>query len=127
MTLLRVQYCMLVQVGSCLLMTTVQLVLPNVVQQMFKLTLLYVPASVRLLPAGFVVVAWASSRGKPLPNTAAAWLACAVFGLVDGTLFQGEHCKLHVIPLEFCFVTCTALPRSTDLSSNTAGLWHAEF
>jgi hypothetical protein len=62
-----------------------------VMQHLSILTLLYVPASVRLLPAGLAVVAWASSKGKPIPNTAAAWLACAAFGVVDGTLFQGKH------------------------------------
>lgn len=35
------------------------------------------------------MVAWALAQGKQSPNTAAAWLACIAFGIVDGTLFQG--------------------------------------
>jgi multidrug transporter EmrE-like cation transporter len=46
-------------------------------------------ASVRLIPAGAVVVAWAALKGKPQPSTTAAWLACLAFGIVDGTMFQG--------------------------------------
>lgn len=46
-------------------------------------------ASVRLIPAGIAVLAWASASGKKGPETANAWLACLLFGIVDGTMFQG--------------------------------------
>lgn len=46
-------------------------------------------ASVRLVPAGAVLVAWAASKGRPMPSGAMAWLAIAIFALVDGTAFQG--------------------------------------
>ena len=47
-------------------------------------------ASVRLLPAGAVLVAWARSKGRPFPSTGiAAWGPIAVFALVDGAMFQG--------------------------------------
>ena len=47
-------------------------------------------ASVRLVPAG-VLVAWAASKGRPMPSGGGgmAWLAIAIFALVDGTAFQG--------------------------------------
>ena len=46
-------------------------------------------ASVRLVPAGAVLVAWAASKGRPMPSGGMAWLAIAIFALVDGTAFQG--------------------------------------
>ncbi len=46
-------------------------------------------AGVRLLPAGFMVLAAASILGKPQPQGWKAWLWITLFGLVDGTLFQG--------------------------------------
>lgn len=46
-------------------------------------------ASVRLIPAGAAVIAWAAWKQKPWPSSAQAWVAISVFGLVDGTLFQG--------------------------------------
>uniref|UniRef100_A0A7N0R887 EamA domain-containing protein n=1 Tax=Kalanchoe fedtschenkoi TaxID=63787 RepID=A0A7N0R887_KALFE len=46
-------------------------------------------ASVRLIPAGAVLVSFALSRGRPLPSGFMAWLSIAVFGLVDATCFQG--------------------------------------
>ncbi|KAK9800881.1 hypothetical protein WJX73_005112 [Symbiochloris irregularis] len=46
-------------------------------------------SAVRLLPAGAVVVAWATLKGKPQPKTFAAWWAIALFALADGTCFQG--------------------------------------
>ena len=46
-------------------------------------------ASVRLVPAGAVLIAWAALNKRPWPNTANAWAAIALFGLVDGTMFQG--------------------------------------
>ena len=46
-------------------------------------------ASVRLIPSGAAVVAWAASKGKRWPATRQAWLAISVFALVDGALFQG--------------------------------------
>lgn len=43
----------------------------------------------RLLPAGFALIAWAASSGRSQPKGWQAWLACTLFGLVDGTAFQG--------------------------------------
>lgn len=43
----------------------------------------------RLIPAGAAVIAWAAWKRKPWPSTGEAWLAISLFGLVDGTLFQG--------------------------------------
>ena len=42
----------------------------------------------RLLPAGVALVAWAAANGRQQPKGWQAWLACALFGLVDGTAFQ---------------------------------------
>ena len=42
----------------------------------------------RLLPAGVALVAWAAASGRKQPQGWQAWLACALFGLVDGTAFQ---------------------------------------
>ena len=46
-------------------------------------------AAVRLLPSGALLVAFAAARGRALPASPAAWAAVALFGLVDGTAFQG--------------------------------------
>ena len=46
-------------------------------------------ASVRLVPAGAVLIAWAASKGRPWPKGGMAWLAIVLFSLVDGTAFQG--------------------------------------
>jgi drug/metabolite transporter (DMT)-like permease len=45
--------------------------------------------AIRLLPAGFALVAWAAAQGRPQPKTAVAWLWVAAFALVDGAAFQG--------------------------------------
>jgi drug/metabolite transporter (DMT)-like permease len=46
-------------------------------------------AGVRLVPAGFLVLATAVIAGKPQPKGWQAWLWIALFGLVDGAMFQG--------------------------------------
>lgn len=46
-------------------------------------------AGVRLLPAGLLVLVAGVVMGRPQPKGWAAWLWIALFGLVDGTLFQG--------------------------------------
>lgn len=46
-------------------------------------------ASVRLVPAGAVLLAWAGLNGRPWPKGGMAWMAILLFGLVDGTAFQG--------------------------------------
>lgn len=46
-------------------------------------------ATIRLIPAGALLVAWAWSKGRPMPKTRAAWGAIAAFALVDATMFQG--------------------------------------
>ncbi|CAI5966888.1 unnamed protein product [Closterium sp. NIES-64] len=46
-------------------------------------------ASVRLIPAGLLLVAFAASRGRPMPKSALAWFSILLFALVDATAFQG--------------------------------------
>lgn len=46
-------------------------------------------ASVRLLPAGVLVLAIAALQGRPQPQGWRAWLWISLFALVDGALFQG--------------------------------------
>ncbi len=46
-------------------------------------------AGVRLVPAGVLVLAAGVWMGRPQPKGWAAWLWIALFGLVDGALFQG--------------------------------------
>ncbi|MBD2529815.1 EamA family transporter [Nostoc flagelliforme FACHB-838] len=46
-------------------------------------------AGVRLIPAGMLILIAAAFMDKPQPKGWAAWLWIALFGLVDGTLFQG--------------------------------------
>jgi hypothetical protein len=43
----------------------------------------------RLLPAGLLLIAWASAHGRRQPSTPAAWAWVAAFGLVDAAAFQG--------------------------------------
>lgn len=53
-----------------------------------------------MLPAGVALVAWAAANGQKQPKGWQAWLACALFGLVDGTMFQvglgHPVCQVHV-------------------------------
>jgi drug/metabolite transporter (DMT)-like permease len=46
-------------------------------------------AGVRLLPAGVLILVAAALMGRPQPQGWKAWLWITLFGLVDGTLFQG--------------------------------------
>jgi drug/metabolite transporter (DMT)-like permease len=46
-------------------------------------------AGIRLVPAGVLILGAAWYMGKPQPKTWMAWLWIALFGLVDGALFQG--------------------------------------
>ena len=46
-------------------------------------------AALRILPAGFLVLLTAIVMGHSQPKSWKAWLWIALFGLVDGTLFQG--------------------------------------
>lgn len=46
-------------------------------------------ASVRLIPSGLILVAWALSKGRPLPKSAKAWTAVALFAVIDAAMFQG--------------------------------------
>lgn len=62
-------------------MAALKLVLPST-------TPLFV-ASVRLIPSGAALLLFCALRGKAQPKTGAAWAALCVFGLVDGTAFQG--------------------------------------
>lgn len=43
----------------------------------------------RLIPAGLLLVAFASFRRRPFPSGLTAWLSIALFGLVDAACFQG--------------------------------------
>ena len=46
-------------------------------------------AGVRLLPAGFLVLAVATMQGRSQPQSWKAWLWISFFALVDGVMFQG--------------------------------------
>ncbi len=46
-------------------------------------------AGLRILPAGMLILVAAAIMGKPQPKGWKAWLWIALFGLVDGALFQG--------------------------------------
>jgi len=46
-------------------------------------------SSFRLIPAGFLLVAFAASRGRAFPSGFNAWLSIAIFALVDAACFQG--------------------------------------
>jgi drug/metabolite transporter (DMT)-like permease len=46
-------------------------------------------AVIRLIPAGVLILGAAVYMGKPQPKSWIAWLWIALFGLVDGALFQG--------------------------------------
>lgn len=46
-------------------------------------------AAWRCLPAGGLLLLWASAKGEKGPSSAVGWLAVALFGLVDGACFQG--------------------------------------
>ena len=46
-------------------------------------------AALRILPAGFLVLLVATWMGQEQPKTWRAWLWILLFGIVDGTLFQG--------------------------------------
>ncbi|KAG2445906.1 hypothetical protein HXX76_000510 [Chlamydomonas incerta] len=45
--------------------------------------------SLRLLPAGLLLVAWAASTGRAQPKTLKAWAWILAFALADGACFQG--------------------------------------
>ncbi|GFQ07446.1 wat1-related protein at3g02690 chloroplastic [Phtheirospermum japonicum] len=46
-------------------------------------------SSFRLIPAGFLLIGFAASRGRPLPSGINAWLSIAAFALIDASCFQG--------------------------------------
>jgi len=46
-------------------------------------------AAFRLIPAGALLVAYAASRGRPMPSSASAWGAILAFAAVDAACFQG--------------------------------------
>jgi len=45
--------------------------------------------SLRLLPAGLLLIGWAAANGRKHPQGMEAWLWIALFSLVDGAAFQG--------------------------------------
>lgn len=49
----------------------------------------YFLAGMRLVPAGLLVLLWASLTGRQGPKTWRAWAWISLFALVDATLFQG--------------------------------------
>eukprot|EP00899_Mesostigma_viride_P025007 jgi/Mesvir1/5691/Mv15706-RA.1 len=46
-------------------------------------------STIRLLPAGMLLVAFALANGRKLPSSPMAWFAISLFALVDGAMFQG--------------------------------------
>jgi hypothetical protein len=55
-----------------------------------------VMGSVRLLPAGALLVVWGALQGRPQPRTLTAWCWVAAFALVDGAAFQVRRHDLSV-------------------------------
>lgn len=45
-------------------------------------------AAWRLIPAGAALLLWARQSGRQTPTDPMAWVAMALFGLVDGACFQ---------------------------------------
>ncbi|XP_058723317.1 WAT1-related protein At3g02690, chloroplastic-like isoform X2 [Vicia villosa] len=45
-------------------------------------------SSFRLIPAGFLLVAFAASRGRPFPSGLNAWLSISLFAIIDVACFQ---------------------------------------
>lgn len=45
--------------------------------------------SLRMLPGGLALVAWAAAKGRPQPATPLAWAWISAFALIDGAMFQG--------------------------------------
>ncbi|XP_020992099.1 WAT1-related protein At3g02690, chloroplastic [Arachis duranensis] len=43
----------------------------------------------RLIPAGFLLIGFAASRGRPFPSGLNAWLSISLFAVVDAACFQG--------------------------------------
>lgn len=48
----------------------------------------YFVSAFRLIPSGFLLIAFSASRGRSFPSGLAAWLSIAVFALVDASCFQ---------------------------------------
>ena len=48
-------------------------------------------ASWRLIPAGLLLLVWAQLSGRQAPKEPMAWVAVALFGLVDAACFQASH------------------------------------
>eukprot|EP01025_Chloroclados_australasicus_P044309 TRINITY_DN4794_c0_g1_i3.p1 TRINITY_DN4794_c0_g1~~TRINITY_DN4794_c0_g1_i3.p1 ORF type:complete len:463 (-),score=46.27 TRINITY_DN4794_c0_g1_i3:451-1659(-) len=46
-------------------------------------------ACVRLIPSGILLVWWAAQSGRKWPSGFMAWMSLILFGIVDGTGFQG--------------------------------------
>lgn len=45
-------------------------------------------ASVRLIPAGALLVGFAAAKGRKQPSGLLAWISIALFGVVDAACFQ---------------------------------------
>lgn len=46
-------------------------------------------ASFRLIPAGMLLIGFASSKGRSMPSGFLAWLSISLFAIVDASCFQG--------------------------------------
>lgn len=62
----------------------------------------------RLIPAGFLLVAFAASRGRTLPSGFNAWLSITLFALVDAACFQVLLLLLHISLAVFTLPECNA-------------------
>ncbi|KAH6837655.1 nodulin MtN21 /EamA-like transporter family protein [Perilla frutescens var. hirtella] len=49
----------------------------------------FVVAAFRLIPAGFLLVGFAASRGRRFPSGLNAWLSISAFAAIDASCFQG--------------------------------------
>lgn len=50
-------------------------------------------SAVRLLPAGALLVGWATTQNRKQPSGVNAWFAISLFALADATCFQVRHAK----------------------------------
>ncbi len=62
-------------------MPALKLVMPHVSSPLLL-------GSIRLLPAGLLLIGWAAATGRKHPTTAQAWMWIVLFSLVDGAAFQ---------------------------------------
>ncbi|CAN0897363.1 WAT1-related protein At3g02690, chloroplastic [Linum grandiflorum] len=58
-------------------------------KEVIPLTGPFFVASFRLIPSGFLLVAFAAATGRPFPSGINAWLSITLFAIIDASCFQG--------------------------------------